>query len=480
MPFIDETPVEELAPLKERKLTPNEVRPIPLETEKPQQDVPELRQALKNTGIQTTPEGIMGNINHGQNYVGGADVGALDATYLNISTGKVHPTNAATAGTVETFIGFPQLNQPIFSGENGFIQEGGTVAGFSGLTIGQRYRAADVGSSDSDVTQATSAGSITLKNAEGSSAFAAANISGAAYPFTVTKKSKVTSVTTTANKENSPTDNFVCRIVRSAAGVSGARFYPQRSAVVASVSVASSSLSASAATVTFTFGGIVLMPGTYMVLFSRSADDNTNYITIAGNGTASTGVYNHNPSAGWVAGGYPVVTINYVNETFAAGDITDYFYTIRQEVGIATTATDILIQTVSPQKTFTASASGNTSSSGDETPSVTVETITPDFLPRFIHVNATITLRGVNGTVHGIFDVDAGTWQGNVNHASVTATINGDIQLGVMDSGGASEGYAYMGIGSMNDTSFVLTTIGANFTGANSYGITGIAIKCIR
>lgn len=438
-----------------------------------------------DTGQKMTWDGttytVTGSLNHQRVYTAASAIAATDAVYLDTSTGNVAPTNANASSTVETFVGFAPA--AIAGAATGRIQHENLVTGLSGLTVGQRYRCADSGSSDSDITVTGTGGSHQIRNSEGDSSFAATNISGVAYPFTISNRSKLTSITVSARKVEAPgpiTGNFNCRVVRaSGAFAGGARYYADRSGIVATATLAATSLTAALADVVFSFSGVVLTPDDYYIVLSRDVDNNTNYIEVEHNGGAGGYTYDHNPGAGWDAAAAPEISINYVNDTFAAGDITDYFFTNRQEIGVALSTTTLLIDRP-PPRSATGSGPSSSSSSGDEEPSVSVSTITIGFLPRFIHINATITLRGVAGTMHGIYDVDAGTWQGNVNHTNVTSTINSDMQLGVFDSGGASEGYAYLAIGAFTETTFRVGTISANFTGGTTYGISSVAIKCIR
>jgi hypothetical protein len=281
-------------------------------------------QSIENVGFDVTlGETIDGNPAH-------------KAVYLKNSDGKVYRTNAANNDErIQAFCGF--LVEDGNADDVKKVRHTGIIDGFTGLTKGKTYYLAEAGSSDSDITRGSSGTGIgnTIGNDGGT-------LKRFAIAFTTTKRSKLTKLTIRVKKQNSPAGNLVCALYKGTpigtGPDAGGKF-------VASASVAASSIGTSSANHDFNFNGVLVEAGTtYYLLLYHDTESSGNTFSLESD--SSSGSWQYSWSSGsWSQTGVAVPhTIDFVNESFAAGEITDYFFSYAKPIGIAISDTEILLR----------------------------------------------------------------------------------------------------------------------------------------
>lgn len=421
-----------------------------------------------STANTFTVSGVLKNNNV---FTAGEAITAGKAVYLKAADSKVYLTSSSDYTTSETFCGFAPSN--INNGATGQIQNENIFTGLSGLTVGQRYRLAFAGSSESDINYAGD-GNVSggLTGQRGESVF---DSCGFTIAFSVTNPTKLTSVTLSIRKQGNPGDTIAVEIIKGGM-LTGARFYtPSTRAIAGKASeLAGGTITADFADYVFDFGGMILRPGSYgIAIYRTGATDIVNYYQFQRSASGSN-YYTHAIGTWSDAGVKLRYAINFVNETFVAGDITDYFYTNRVDVGLALSATSLLIDKP-PLRTYR--TTGQTTGGGTlDVPSTGYATITPGFLPRIIKVTGLCSLNSTSTTYWGEYDVDAGTWKGFFNDG-VDFYVGGNV-LGTEDAGANCN--VGISIGDLTETSFKIWVYAVSYAGANISNITSMDVYCIR
>lgn len=255
------------------------------------------------------------------------------AVYIKNSDGKAWRTDAANFDEkIRSYAGL--LIEDGNANDTKMLRTNGVVDGFSGLTVGTEYSLAKAGTSQADATGGNSNSGVSNDIGTGSA-------SRYARKITTTEKGKLISFTIRLRKQSSPAGNLVCEIRKgtpSGSGSSGGGI------IVGSKSLTPGSVSTSFSNVVFTFSTpIILESGDYYALLY---DDNPggagNYQveSDAGSTTAyfiSGGTWANNAANS-------LFTFDFSSTTFAAGELTDYFYTYKKVVGVAISATEIELQ----------------------------------------------------------------------------------------------------------------------------------------
>lgn len=278
------------------------------------------------------------------------------AVYLKSSDSKVYKTDAAALDEkVLSYVGF--MVEDGNANDTKILKMEGVVDGLSGLTAGTEYSLAKAGTSQADITGGDS-GPAGNSN----------NIGDAnkryARGFTTTAKGKLIDVQLRLRKQGSPSGNLVCEIRSGTPSGSNA---DGGGILVASKSVAASGISTSYATVTFTFSSPIILPaGTYYVSWYHDTGSVGNNFQVEAT-TTSTTAYAW-PETSWGNNAADALyTLNFSTATFAAGEITDYFFDYKKTVGTAISATEIRLLdrrsvvayiSKSPETTYTAECDG--------------------------------------------------------------------------------------------------------------------------
>lgn len=265
------------------------------------------------------------------------------AVYYKNSDGKVYRTDATyNDERILSFIGFAIEDGN--ANDTKLVQTHGIVGGFSGLTVGTEYCLAEAATTDSDLTTGSHS-AVTTSNDLGTSG-GITYLDG--HDFTPTKRVKLTSVTIGMKKTGSPAGNVVVSIYEGTPSTSlSTDSGNMRAVVVGAGTQACSAITGSDADYTITFATpIILEAGiNYTLHLKHDTPSNGNYMTLS----ANSGTGTHYWAVGQGSGNWSnnraqwYCSMNYVNETLAAGDISSYFYVYRKAIGIAISATELLL-----------------------------------------------------------------------------------------------------------------------------------------
>lgn len=262
--------------------------------------------------------------------------GGTAACYQNQSDNELYKCDASDLEKI-LFLGFAISNST--NGNPIEMQLTGIVGGFSGLEEGVKYYLAMAGSSHSDISETPASESSDI----------VIGTSGVedrrCIYFTITNPTKLTKLTLSKVKKNgSPTGNLVCSLRNGSPSGSD---QGGGTLEIASASKPYTDFTTSYASYDFNFGGVVLPAGTYGLMIYHDTLSDGNYFKIS----TDDGSVGSSTILKWTAGYSWTSTssrkadynIDFINESFTAGQITDYFYTYKKEVGIAISATEIVI-----------------------------------------------------------------------------------------------------------------------------------------
>jgi hypothetical protein len=290
-------------------------------------------------GEKVLADDINDTIKASQNFVEstlGETTTVPKALFLQDSDGKAYLTDSSVRAEVQSYLGIGLvagvLNDLVP------VQRSGLVEGFSGLEIGSDYYLAETGTSQSDISHTGTNVSY------GDVGNVASNQRRRAWKFTLTKPTKLTDITVRLRTSGTPTGNFVARIYKGtpSTGTDGGGDYTGYEETLAAGSVTGTSADYSF----FSGLGVILSAGTYYFHFDHDTMSSGNYFQMQyKNSVNSSTDYRYDSGFGtWNnPSGDISIAVDFVTETFVAGDITDYFFDNPKRVGIAVSATDLLL-----------------------------------------------------------------------------------------------------------------------------------------
>lgn len=267
-------------------------------------------------------------------FTAGETISERQQVYLKSSDGKVWLADGDTFDESNiNWIGVAMeagtANNPIR------IRRFGFSTGHSGLTTGNPYYLAAVGSTQSDIDNSAQAGSgsVNIGNAAGTP-------SRVAIPFTLTLPAKLVDITIRIRTSGSPAGNLVAKLYHGTPNGTAADGGGQ--AHGKQVTLAAASVTSSMANYTLDFDDVILPAGAYYIVLYHDTESSGNlFLNDAGAGGGST-AYTW-ASGSWGSNTQTYFQVNFLAETFAAGSISDYFYTTKKQVGVAVSSTVLMM-----------------------------------------------------------------------------------------------------------------------------------------
>jgi hypothetical protein len=165
-------------------------------------------------------------------------------------------------------------------------------------------------------------------------------------PLTAGKK--LVSFDIALKKIGSPDGNLTVELRSGAVNTSVAPTHASNGTILQTINVLSSSVSATQAVVTFTFNRNLTAGDYHFRIYHNGTLSGANYFQMDMGANVNDTRAQLYYSGSWVNTGTgnatQVITYNFDNTVFVAGDVTDYSYTNAKNIGLALSATEIVVR----------------------------------------------------------------------------------------------------------------------------------------